>query len=424
MKKNIFFLAICLLVSLKMTSQSTGGVVITVTDSLTNQKIPGMGIFYFGVFGDKYLNDPSFNGTWFTDSSGVHVERLFQSTSAGDTVSAAVYDCNGKYYFKSAIIQTVSNGKDSAYIDFVIDCVPTSCDYYLADSIEEVVSPPRFWAKAFCLVDTNMYAPMGGVIDEWTLSDGSVYSSSQLRGSGANIDTSLAFGFCYSPTYGCNPICEGDSTPVVNNPVPVPNIVCNAKWELDTVNSIVMNGNVIVWDASSAADTIGDSVAIATYFWDFGDGNFSSQQYPTHTYADTGWHTLCLTITAINGVDTCTSTFCDSLGIDGNGNLLYKNGSASGFTIQVIDPATISLLEAVNMELTLYPNPTKKKINLSWNGEADALTIYNMSGVKVADYKIGGVHQKQINVENLPTGVYLINLTGNNSSETIRFIKQ
>ncbi|MCB0402506.1 MAG: PKD domain-containing protein [Flavobacteriales bacterium] len=75
----------------------------------------------------------------------------------------------------------------------------------------------------------------------------------------------------------------------------------------------------------------------STYFWDFGDGNFSSQQNPVHQYANNGWYWLCLT------ADSCTR--CDSVYIscniaqpcnvnaafnsidNGNGNFSFTNQS-------------------------------------------------------------------------------------------------
>ncbi|MCB9232610.1 MAG: PKD domain-containing protein [Bacteroidia bacterium] len=45
---------------------------------------------------------------------------------------------------------------------------------------------------------------------------------------------------------------------------------------------------------------------IVSYFWDFGDGFTSTQQYPTHVYQNAGVYTVTLTITNSKG---CTSTY-------------------------------------------------------------------------------------------------------------------
>jgi PKD repeat protein len=52
--------------------------------------------------------------------------------------------------------------------------------------------------------------------------------------------------------------------------------------------------------------------SISTYAWDFGDGNTSNLQNPTHTYGSDGTYIVCLTVTdAIN----CTSTSCDTVSV-------------------------------------------------------------------------------------------------------------
>jgi PKD repeat protein len=44
--------------------------------------------------------------------------------------------------------------------------------------------------------------------------------------------------------------------------------------------------------------------AATSYYWDFGDGNYSTLQYPWHYYALPGTYNVCLT--TIHGSDTCT----------------------------------------------------------------------------------------------------------------------
>ena len=47
-----------------------------------------------------------------------------------------------------------------------------------------------------------------------------------------------------------------------------------------------------------------------TWAWDFGDGGTSTQQSPLHTYANTGYYQVCLTVDFVGG---CTVTYCDSV---------------------------------------------------------------------------------------------------------------
>lgn len=58
-----------------------------------------------------------------------------------------------------------------------------------------------------------------------------------------------------------------------------------------------LNGQVVTFtDLSSQAPT--------AWFWDFGDGNSSSQQNPVHTYGISGTYTVCLTVQNACGIDS------------------------------------------------------------------------------------------------------------------------
>jgi len=49
--------------------------------------------------------------------------------------------------------------------------------------------------------------------------------------------------------------------------------------------------------------------SIDSWYWDFGDGNTSTEQNPVHTFNASGEYYVCLTITADSGF--CTSTYCE-----------------------------------------------------------------------------------------------------------------
>ena len=57
---------------------------------------------------------------------------------------------------------------------------------------------------------------------------------------------------------------------------------------------------------------------ITSWYWNFGDGNTSTLQHPTHTYAANGTYTVCLTAYAVNaaGVE-CKNTYCFPVKIEG-----------------------------------------------------------------------------------------------------------
>ena len=77
----------------------------------------------------------------------------------------------------------------------------------------------------------------------------------------------------------------------------------NAQHHCSPSFHFTTDGNTVIFDDQSTADG-----NITGYEWDFGDGNTSTEQNPTHTYAAPGTYNVCLTITAHN--PNCTATFC------------------------------------------------------------------------------------------------------------------
>jgi PKD repeat protein len=62
-------------------------------------------------------------------------------------------------------------------------------------------------------------------------------------------------------------------------------------------------GNTVAFSDQSTAQG-----NITTYSWDFGDGETSAEQNPSHIYATPGTYNVCLTITAHN--PSCSATYC------------------------------------------------------------------------------------------------------------------
>lgn len=74
--------------------------------------------------------------------------------------------------------------------------------------------------------------------------------------------------------------------------------VCTAVF------SFYVLGNVVSFTDESSG-------MISNYSWNFGDGSNGSGPYPTHTFTDSGYFNVCLTI--INIGTGCFNTYCDSV---------------------------------------------------------------------------------------------------------------
>lgn len=64
------------------------------------------------------------------------------------------------------------------------------------------------------------------------------------------------------------------------------------------------------------------------YYWNFGDGNTSTQPFPIHQYNTIGTFLVCLTV--IDSANNCFDTFCDSV------SNLPPSGCQAGFTYQQV----------------------------------------------------------------------------------------
>ena len=201
-------------------------------------------------------------------------------------------------------------------------------------------------------------------------------------------------------TLGCsNTYCDSVSVNTGSSP-------CQALWTVDTINSINFAGNVVLWNLSTG----GTAINPLNYIWDWGDGTTSTGQYPMHSYTDTGVYYVCLTV--VDPVSGCMDTHCDSLGFDANGNLVYKNSTFAGFTVVVIDPATIGSDEIdLDAGIDAYPNPSSGMVFI----KSDAIPItevfvFDLSGRMIlqAQAANGLTEPIQLNIQN--KGMYLVQI--------------
>jgi PKD repeat protein len=133
------------------------------------------------------------------------------------------------------------------------------------------------------------------------------------------------------------------------------------------------------------------------YFWDFGDGNTSSIQNPSHTYTTSGTYTITLIASDCIFADT------------------------SIYTIQI---GTNGMKETSDSEFELYPNPTTKQINLMVDSNllGSVYTVYDNTGKLVLTGKIN-TENTSVELGNLSAGLYLFRM-GENFTQTIKVIKE
>ncbi len=96
-----------------------------------------------------------------------------------------------------------------------------------------------------------------------------------------------------------------------------------------------------------------------SYLWDFGDGNTSTQQHPTHTYAAAGTYTVCLTVSDTCGADSSCQSVTVSNCIAPTGQYTYTDNQLTvTYTDQSTDSPTSWLWDFGDGNTSTQQNPT------------------------------------------------------------------
>lgn len=80
----------------------------------------------------------------------------------------------------------------------------------------------------------------------------------------------------------------------------------------------------------------------------------------------------------------------------------------------------------VKQAISIYPNPTSDLLNVKIEGSESisAVKIIDLNGREVFVKSFNGVNDAQINVSDLTSGMYLINITSGEQTTTRKFLKQ
>ncbi len=72
----------------------------------------------------------------------------------------------------------------------------------------------------------------------------------------------------------------------------------------------------------------------------------------------------------------------------------------------------------------VYPNPVKDVINIDTNLTIDSITIFNQLGQNVMQLKSGDILNNEVNLSKLSNGLYFMNISSEDKSQTIKIIKE
>ncbi len=148
------------------------------------------------------------------------------------------------------------------------------------------------------------------------------------------------------------------------------------------------------------------SVGASSYSWNFGDGNSSTNTNPSNNYATAGNYNV--TLIAI-GTTCGNDTLRQSITV-----------SATG----------INGVELNKFNLVAYPNPANDATTVVFTANAAnaQLVLMNTLGQtilsKIVSPKNSNNFSEKISTSNLPAGIYMIQIIANNTSSTIKLIKE
>ena len=153
----------------------------------------------------------------------------------------------------------------------------------------------------------------------------------------------------------------------------------------------------------SVVDFVNMTSGVADYIWNFGDGTFSSDTDPSHSYSN-GSYEVYLTAENVCGEDSISY-------------------------IVVVDYASIGDINSISM-LSVYPVPASNKLNIefSFDNSSDIkLEMTNMMGQIIwSDLvdRLNGKYSQSININGFPSGVYLLSISTEKGKITRKIVIQ
>lgn len=337
------------------------------------------GVNYLWNFGDGNT-DTSTNPTHTYTSAGTYTICLY-------VLSA--YDSLGLPIICDSACTSVTVGNT------VINCTPTMT--YTIDSVN---------SNTYYFSGTT--PPTGGYAI-WSVFD-SISGATYYGQFASHTYSSTSFRSVYYNVYRADSSWCGGTGDTFNISAPA----CQASYYLGLDTASLYNLYIINNSTGTSSST--------NFYWSFGDGSSSTAQFPTHQYSTFGAYNLCLTIS--DSLTGCYSTYCDTIGLDSNGNLLKKDG----FSITVVDERDLTNVPTITSikDVNVYPNPSAGaytiKLNLKMSEEI-FITAINSLGQEIFNEKrngISGINEFSMDMKDSPNGIYFLTIRAGEQAKNVK----
>jgi len=133
---------------------------------------------------------------------------------------------------------------------------------------------------------------------------------------------------------------------------------------------------------------VDESLSATSWYWDFGDENYSTEQNPLHEYDEEGHYKV---------------------------TQFVQNNNLSWDTTSVYIDFYVSMAENSSEQLQVYPNPASYIVNFNNpNNEKVNIRLINFSGVEIDSFIIQKFQKFSLSIVDYPKGIYLMSIFDGN----------
>ena len=310
--------------------------------------------------------------TWPSASGTVSIDLTDATNSINTNIGTIALGGTDTIFEKFFFQQIIANTQD----DYLVEINKTSSGFVLLDlfEVKEIPAPvtpvvSSAWNPCDSLVTLNI-----------NLVDGSTYTVDW--GDGSVIETVTASSPTHAYTIGSTNTVTVTATNILgfqDNTTVVEALALTAPTAVFTYTQNDASINVVSSETTSCN----------TYTWDFGDGSATTTgTSASHTYTSAGTYTISLTA---------------------------DNDAGQNTTSQTVDIIiSINEIDFVN-GINLFPNPVKDVLNVSFelkNAQNVEISLISIDGKNISSVsKRASAIDEKINISDLATGIYILNIT-------------